>query len=200
MARPIKPAAGRDHLPPDRLTARVLTACDAVGDFIESWGFRSIHGRVWTLMALRNAPMSQSEMAEVLGVSRSLVHLAVNELSHYGLVRPTGEHRNAPWEASLDVWPTITDVIRSREWMLIERARVALESALEEAERAADDGLPVGYDVDRLRLILRMTEFAQVVLRAVISVRMPASSEAFGRWIGGASRVLQQVQARLPGG
>ena len=45
-----------------------------------------------------------------------------------------------------------------------------------------------------------MTEFAQVVLRAVIAVRMPASTDAFQRWLGGASRVLQQVQARLPGG
>ena len=45
---------------------------------------------------------------EVLGVSRSLVSLAISELTDYGLVRATSEARNAPWEATWDVWPTIT--------------------------------------------------------------------------------------------
>lgn len=183
---------------PDRLGARVLTACDAVGAYIEAWGFRAIHGRVWTLLALRSAPMPQAEIAETLGVSRSLVSLAVGELTHYGLVRAVGEHRNAPYEACLDVWPTITDVLRSREWMLIERARVALEGALAEALEARAAGRPIPYDVERLRLLLRMAEFAQVVLRAVLAVRMPRSLDTFSHWLGRAGRVLDHVQTLLP--
>jgi len=184
----------------DRLEARILSACDAVGAFIETWGFRSIHGRVWTLLALRSSPMAQTEIAEHLGVSRSMVSLAVNELVHYGLVRPLSDHRNAPYEARLDVWPTITDVIRGREWMLIERARIAFEAALDEAEQATVEGRPVPYDTQRLRLLLRMTEFAQVTLRAVLSVRMPRSLDAFSGWLGGAGRAVEAVLARLPSG
>lgn len=184
--------------PPDRLEARVLAACDAVGAFIETWGFRSIHGRVWTLLALRDAPMAQTEIADQLGVSRSMVNLAVSELSHFGLVRPLSEHRNAPYEARLDVWPTITDVIRDREWMQIERARLAFEAALDEAEQARHEGHDVPYDLERLRLLLRMSEFAQVTLRAVLSVRMPRSLDAFTGWLGGAGRTLERVLAHLP--
>jgi len=183
---------------PDRLGARVLTACDAVGAYIEAWGFRAIHGRVWTLLALRSTPMPQAEIAETLGVSRSMVRLAVGELTHYGLVRAVGEHRNAPYEACLDVWPTITDVLRSREWMLVERARVAFEGALAEAVEARAAGRPIPYDIDRLRLLLRMAEFAQVVLRAVMTVRMPRNLDTFSHWLGRAGRVLDHVQALLP--
>ncbi len=197
MPRPPKTDRA-EPLVPNRLEQRVLAASDAVGAFIETWGFRAIHGRVWTLLALRSAPMAQTEVAETLGVSGSMVSLAMSELTHFGLVHPLSEHRNAPYEARLDVWPTITDVIRGREWMLIERARVALEAAVDEAEQAQAEGSPSPYDIDRLRLLLRMSEFAQVVLRTVLGVRMPRSLDAFSRWLGGAGRVLSQVQARLP--
>ena len=34
------------------LDRRVLEVCDAIGEFIEYWGFKSIHGRVWAMLAL----------------------------------------------------------------------------------------------------------------------------------------------------
>ena len=116
----------------DRLGAKVRHVCEAVGDFIAYWGFKAIHGRIWTLLALRREPMSQVEVADFLQVSRSLVSGAMSELVEHGLVRPLSEHRNAPYEAVVDIWPTISDVLRDREWMLIEAARLALEGAVEE--------------------------------------------------------------------
>ena len=181
----------------DRLEQRILAVCDAVGAYIESWGFRSIHGRVWALLAMRSAPLPQAEIADTLGVSRSLVSLAVAELSGFGLVRAAGEHRGAPIEACLDVWPTITDVIRSREWMLIERARLALEAAVDEVEFRRSQGEAPPYDVQRIRLLLTMSEFAQTTLRTVLAVRMPGSLEGFGRWLHRAGTFVGRLQDRL---
>jgi len=184
-------------LRPDRLTPRVLAVCDAVGAFIEAWGFKSIHGRVWTYLALQRRAVPQAEIASALGVSRALVSLAISELSGYGLVRAIGTHRNAPYEASMDVWPTITDVLRSREWMLIERARIALEGLIQEAEFAAESGHHTLYDLPRMRLILRMTELAQAVLRAILAIRAPQSLDGFGKWLDGAMRFMKQLP-RMP--
>ncbi|MBK6685095.1 MAG: MarR family transcriptional regulator [Deltaproteobacteria bacterium] len=178
----------------DRLAQRVLSVCDAVGDYIEAWGFRSIHGRVWTLLALSRGPVAQADIADRLGVSRSLVHLAVTELTQYGLVRATSAARNAPIEANLDVWPTITDVIRGREWMLIERARVALEAALAEAEFLGEES---PYDPERIRLLLAMTGLAQSVLRTVLAVPIPRSLEAFAKWVRRASKTINKLEDTL---
>ena len=183
--------------PADRLTQRVVAVCDAVGAYIETWGFRSIHGRVWSLLAMRSAPLAQAEIADILGVSRSLVSLAVSELSTYGLVRAVGDHRGAPIEACLDVWPTITDVIRSREWMLIERARLALEAAIAEVEFRQNEGQTTPYDVRRIRLLLGMADFAQTTLRAILSVRMPASLESFNSWLHRAGSFVGRLHHRL---
>ncbi len=197
--KPRRASADERHRPvvSDRLTQRILAVCDAVGAYIEAWGFRSIHGRVWALLAMRATPLAQTEIAETLGVSRSLVSLAVSELTAYGLVRATDSHRSAPIEACLDVWPTITDVIRSREWMLIERARLALEAAVDEVEFRQSKGDPTPYDVRRIRLLLRMSEFAQTTLRAVLSVRMPGSLDGFGKWLHRAGSFVGRLHHRL---
>lgn len=177
------PSEERSSRVTDRSTRRVLQVCDAVGAFIEYWGFKSIHGRVWALLALRTQPMPQSEIAQVLGVSRSLISGSVAELMTHGLVRPVGGHRNAPYEAVMDFWPTIADVLRGREWMLLERARMALEGAIEEVERAAELGEPPVYDLGRMKVLLALTELGQSLLRLLISVRTPRAPERLGSWL-----------------
>lgn len=181
----------------ERLTRHMVRVGDAVGAFIEYWGFKAIHGRVWTLLLLRAQPTPQTEIARALGVSRSLISGAVSELMDHGLVRPVGEHRNAPYEAVIDVWPTISDVLRSREWMLVEAARLALEAAIEEVEYARSVGHEVHYDLDRMRMLLAMTELAQALLRILMSLRMPRSTERFGTWLKKAAGLAGRLRGMV---
>lgn len=173
----------------------MVAVCDAAGQFIEWWGFRGIHGRVWTLLALRGRPLSQSDIAQLLGVSRSLISGAIAELSEYGLVRPRSEHRNAPYEAVMDVWPVISDVLRSREWMLIEQTRLALESAIEEAELAQAQGEVVPWNVHRMRLLMGMTDAAQAFLRLIVALRMPKAPKGVSGWVSRASTVIRSFRS-----
>ena len=178
----------------DRLTRRVLRVGDSVGGFIEYWGFKRIHGRVWVLLALHKEPLAQTEIAQILEVSRSLISGAISDLAAHGLVRTVGEHRNAPYEAMIDFWPTIADVLRGREWMLLESARVALEGAVQEAERAHDQGRSMRYDVDRMRVLLAFTELGQTLLRVLISMRTPRGVERLGGWFRSASNIVRRVR------
>lgn len=179
----------------DPATRRVLGVCDAIGAFIEYWGFKSIHGRVWTLLALRAEPVAQAEIAGTLGVSRSLVSGAVAELARLGLVRAVGDHRNAPYEAVMDFWPTIADVLRGREWMLLERARLALEAAIDEVERDAAGG--ARYDAGRMKVLLAFTELGQALLRTLMTMRAPRTPDRLGAWIKGAASVVHRVRKAL---
>ncbi len=179
--------------PTARLDDQVRQVCDAVGGFIEYWGFKAILGRIWTLLALRVEPMTQVEIAEFLEVSRSLVSGAMSELTKRGLVRATSNHRNTPYEAVVDIWPTISDVLRSREWMLIESARVALEGAIEEVE-LAPAGAPARYQVDRMRFLMRMTELAQAFLRLLIGIRVPRKLEGIGDWLKSSAKFMQGLR------
>ena len=98
------------------INRRVLEVCDSIGDFIEYWGFKGIHGRVWALLALSTDPLAQVQIAQYLGVSRSLVSGVIAELVERGLVRSIDSSRNSPYVALTDFWPTVASVLRSREW------------------------------------------------------------------------------------
>ena len=40
--------------------AAIVEICDAVGAFIKYWGFKEVHGRVWTYMVLHSQAVSQA--------------------------------------------------------------------------------------------------------------------------------------------
>ncbi len=175
----------------DRMNAEIRRVCDAVGDFIEYWGFKAIHGKIWTILALRRDPMAQTEIAEFLGVSRSLVNGAVRELVGYGLVEAISEHRNSPYRAVVDIWPTIADILRQREWALIDNAKMAIESAIEEVEFGRIEEL---YDLSRLRFLLRLTELAQAFLRSLIGIRTAHRRDSLGEWMKRCGQFMRDLR------
>lgn len=175
-----------------RLDHRVLQVCAAFGTLVEYWGFKSVLGRVWTLLAMRGRPLSQTEVADALGVSKALVSSAITELASYKVVRPVGEGRNAPWEAVIDVWPVITDILRQREWMLLESARVALDQAIEEAA-ASGPGL---YDRSRMELIRAMIASIQKLLGILIALRLPETAKGVVDWISSATALIESLRGR----
>ncbi len=189
----LEPDSGGDQAP-NRMTVRVLQVCDTVGAFIAWWGFKAIHGRVWTLLALRGAPMSQAQISRTLSVSRALVSGAIHELMGYGLVRQLGPARTAPYEAVMDVWPVISDVLREREWMMLESARVSLEAAVEEAELVQDTGTSIPWSLERMRVLLGLTEMAQTLLKILIKLRVPRSKDALGIWLARASTFMSSLR------
>lgn len=176
------------------LTVRVLHVADAVGEFIAWWGFKAIHGRIWALLALSAGPRSQAEVADLLSVSRALVSSAMHELHERGLVRSVGGSRQAPWTAVMDVWPVIADVLRQREWILIERARITLDAAIEEAELLDSAGERFGFDLDRMRVLLSLAEMAQRFLRILVALRVPRSLSTLGDWLVKATGLLGSLR------
>lgn len=183
------------------LQRRIVAVSEACGDFIEYWGFKSIHGRVWAYLAISAKPLSQTEVAKALKVSRALVNIAINELNDYGLVRPISDQRHAPYEAIFDAWPVIANVLREREWMLLETTRLALEAAITEIERSEDDDVQdyteARFNKDRLKMLLQMTEWAQGILKLLINARLPRATDRWGAWMTKAMRLSHSLKGML---
>jgi DNA-binding transcriptional regulator GbsR (MarR family) len=149
---------------------------------------------VWTLLALRKVPMAQSELAEVLGVSRSLISGTVADLVEQGLIAPVEDRRNAPYVANMDVWPVIKNVLRGREWMLLESTRLALEAAIEETEISLEEGQRPPFDLARMRLLLGMTELSQALLRLLFAIGVPHSSDGLDKWVHRAASLFSNFR------
>ncbi len=138
--------------------------------------------------------MAQNQIAEMLGVSKALVSSAISELGGYGLVRAVSEKRNAPYVAVIDIWPVISEILREREWMLIETARVALEAALEEAEIQEEMGSESPFDTRRIRLLLSITETAQGFLKILVALRLPRTADTLGRGLRSVAKLVQSLR------
>lgn len=95
----------------------------AVGDFIRYWGFRRIHGEIWTQVYLNAHPLSGVELTQRLGVSKALVSPALKELEEHKLILVKNEDgKTKRYTANPDVFQVIRDILVKREIKLIEKA------------------------------------------------------------------------------
>ena len=58
-----------------------------IGHFIRYWGFRKIHGEIWSIVYLAKVPLSGIEISRILKVSKALVSPALKELEARGVVK-----------------------------------------------------------------------------------------------------------------
>ena len=179
---------------PSILDKRVLKACEAVGDFIEYWGFKSAQGKVWTYLAISKEPVSQVEITRFFGFSRALVSTTMTELKKIGLVKTVDSRRNAPYVATLDIWPTISEILRSREWFLIESARVSFLALIEEIDYLENQGFETRYDLSAVKILLKLTEVFQKLLQMVISLRVPNIITSIGGLFKAAAMLLENMK------
>jgi len=169
---------------------KIKNACEAIGDLIEYWGFKKIQGKVWTYLVISKRPRSHKEIVEFFGVSKALISLTLSELSNYNLVENTEGKRNSPFKATLNIWPTVSDILRSREWMLLENAKQKLESLKDFL--AIDDGGE--YRRSRVLILLNVLELIQNLLKFVVGFSTGGQIKAIGSWVKRAGKLLLQVR------
>ena len=101
----------------------MITLAHSIGEFIQYWGFRRIHGQVWTLIYLSKTPLHATEIVARLGVSKALVSLAINELLDYNLIILTSEpeRKVKTYVANPELFKVIREVLRARELPMLER-------------------------------------------------------------------------------
>lgn len=131
----------------------------AVGDFIRYWGFRRIHGEIWTQMFLSRRALSGSDLVERLGLSKALIHPALHELEGHGLIKldSTGsDEKTRRYRANADVYSIIKNVLQNRELVLI-RTAIQEHKALQETFRRNGD---LDIDPERLKELGKMMDSA----------------------------------------
>lgn len=123
--------------PSDKMTPafekEVSALANSVGDFIRYWGFRRIHGQIWTLLYLKNQPLSPTEIATGLQVSKSLVSSALVELEENELISPFEDTKNSNkktkyFKAEHEVIYIIQNILKTRELQIIKNVNQNIKS------------------------------------------------------------------------
>lgn len=127
----LAPPPGELDFGPGSLEA-IHATCEAIGQIIETWGFKRTMGMMWAFLYLCPEPATAKDICRVLGVSPALVSMTLQELLRWGVVKrlsPVGKRRDY-YVAEHDVWKMIRKVFQEREKAQMERVREKIKEAL----------------------------------------------------------------------
>jgi DNA-binding transcriptional regulator GbsR (MarR family) len=134
-----------------------------VGQFMEYWGFKKIHGRIWTHLYLSNKPLDSIELMARLRVSKGLMSLAIRELLSFDVIITdhVGRHGTTFYIANPDLIRVISNVLNSREKKLLAEAEYAAESL-----QKLNEDLFKKHDLSEFKLknIIELTKSAHMLL------------------------------------
>jgi DNA-binding transcriptional regulator GbsR (MarR family) len=98
-----------------------------VGDFICYWGFKKIHGRIWTHIYLSDQPLDAGQLMQRLKVSKALISLSLNDLLKFEVIRESGKSARGTqtYTSNPDVLDVILNVLRRRERKMLTKAETS---------------------------------------------------------------------------
>lgn len=100
-----------------KLPVEILKLEEAVGNFMQYWGFKKIHGRIWVHLYTASCPLATEDLMQRLQVSKGLMSLAMRELIQHAVIKQTstGRHGTVFYTANEDLQSVITGVLKKRE-------------------------------------------------------------------------------------
>ncbi len=106
-----------------------------VGEFMEYWGFKKIHGQMWCHLYLSMDALDAAELIRRLGISKALVSISLKELLDFGVIEESGKSERGTrlYRARDDLAGAILDTLRRRERKLMAHISAA-HSLLEKVE------------------------------------------------------------------
>ena len=161
----------KDKVPPE-----LSDVADQVGAFMEFWGFKTIHGRIWTHIYLSDIPLDAGSLIRRLDVSKALVSMSLAELLDHEVIQISGKSENGTttYSPNADVTHTILNVLRKRERRMLSR----VSSAAKLLPSVHNEAGAVGLSKDRIESLQTMISTAEHTLDSLLSL----NSYDFDEW------------------
>ncbi len=139
---------------------------DAVGEFIEYWGFKRVHGRIWTHLFLSEAPLDAGQLIERLGISKALASMTLKDLLRYDVILPAGRSERGTdlFRANPDTLGVVLNVLKQREKAMLEQVRTSL-SQLRQHQKSESEKTACPERLDSLgAMVQNAQDFLETIL------------------------------------
>ena len=140
-----------------------------VGAFIHYWGFKQIHGEIWSHLYLSSRPLAAIEFIERLKLSKAAISLAIKDLLADLVIVEQGrdERGYIVYEANPKLMDVITRILRKREKLMLSDILSAqsMVQSLDQNERKK-----FCINQDRVLLMGKLINLAQGTLNGIIAL------------------------------
>lgn len=143
---------------------------EQIGEFIHYWGFKRVHGRIWTQLFLSDKPLDSADLVRQMKISKALVSISVRELLEYEVITEAGKSDRGTnlYSVNPDILQVILNVLRGREKRLLSR----IEGAREALERVPyEDKVANEISSERLTKLKGLVGDASAALDGLIALR-----------------------------
>lgn len=145
--------------------AAELRVADQIGALMEFWGFKRVHGRVWTTLFLAQEPLSAAEIRKRLGVSVGATSMALTELRRWGAVREARvTSRSMHYEPETNIWRLVSRVLQDREKRMLDDTIEIFNAAMAELKTEGAAGA-----AKRVEKLIWLTRLARGMLDMLTS-------------------------------
>lgn len=151
-------------IPPVLRSPQTLSLIEQLTLFFDRFGFRRILGRMWATLYLSPRPLSQQELADLLGISAGLVSSGLRELDHWGMIRQATlpGTRRTHYEAETRLLRIVASILQRRELPAVR--------ALHDSVREARLGKPLSDEGEHLPARMRAIEDAARLYSALANI------------------------------
>ena len=155
----------------------ILALDEQFGEFMEYWGFKRIHGRVWLHLFLSEAPLDVAELMRRLRVSKTLMSFCIRDMREYSVIIEDGiaKHGTVLYRANPDLYSVVRNVLRTRERPLLARIKSAQQLALSISDPELTDN---GISGKKIRDLGKLVNSADRSLQGLI--RLSAAIDSGG--------------------
>jgi DNA-binding transcriptional regulator GbsR (MarR family) len=140
-----------------------------VGVFIEYWGFKNVHGRIWAHLFLSSMPLDAGQIMDRLKISKALTSMSLAELLQYDVVQVAGkgDRGSVLYKANTELISVISNVLRSRERRMLCRTSAAAKNL---KGLPTDKRKTVELDPTRVDCLIDMVEHAEKCLDGFLTM------------------------------
>ncbi len=151
------------YLPPE-----VSELIDQIGHLMKHWGFKKIHGEIWSCLFISDKSLNAAAIIERLGVSKSLVSMSLSDLTELSLVFQEGKSADGTllYKANTNISEVIFNILRFRERKLFAKlsSSYSLVNTLPEGETKKWD-----LNMDRIKDFGKFLEEAESLLGKMVT-------------------------------
>lgn len=104
--------------------------CELVGEFIEYWGFKKIHGKIWVHVFMSEKPLDAKDLIRLLSISKALVSITIKDLLEYEVILESNlsAEGTRTYVANQDIGYVIQRVLRKREKVMMGKIKSSLDN------------------------------------------------------------------------
>ena len=154
-----KKTRNRAEMPPE-----YHQTLEHVGAFMEYWGFKAVHGKIWACIFLAQEPVDANFIISQLRLSKASISLGIKDLLFYEVIQEV--QKSAPstqkYISNSDLTGVICNVLRKREKKMLQMI-VRTSKAL--SDQTLDD---LSLHPQKVEQLYKMSQQAQFILEQVL--------------------------------